>query len=408
MPTLKRVLLSLDVAYFLAVKNILHRKKMLLLIVLIIGLGYLSATFSSSVIIGLQHVMEDKVIYSLTGHVTIEPRIDEDYILHPDEVVKKAQSIPNVVAAASHITKPVTVIDKYGASVPMEMHIIDPEAEARATYLERNIIAGSYLSEGTVGEFLIGRDRTDKYGVLDALPTVDVDAGERVTVVFDNGAKRQMKVRGVYSHQFSLTDIYAYMTEAAAREVYGWSDEEMEVATEILVRNTERGHEDEVRYALQGLGVSGRIWKWPEKLGLLYQFIGSLLVISHITALVGIVIAFASIYIIIYINVLQKRTQIGMLKAMGINSETILVSYVIQSFFYGVVGAVFGTILTLLVVDYLTVRPLIMPVGEVVPIISASALVTSSLLLVLSSILAGFFASQGVVKDNILDAIFRG
>lgn len=408
MPTLKRVLLSLDVAWFLAVKNILHRKKMLLLIVLIIGLGYLSATFSSSVIYGLQYRIEDMVIHGSTGHVIIEPNSDEEYILNADEVVKKVLSVPNVLAATSRMSTTITITDKFGTTMGLDVRIVDPEDEAMTTRLATSMLAGDYLSKGTVDEFIIGRDRTTKYGVIKALPTVDIDSGEKVTVLFKNGVQKEMKVRGVYSYGFAMTDIYGYITKDEARQVFGFTDEELNRASEIAVLNSDRGYEEEVKYALQSQGVSGRIWKWEEKLGLVYQFIGSLLVISRLTALIGIIIAFASIYIIIYINVLQKRTQIGMLKAMGINSETILVSYIIQSFFYGVVGAVFGTILTLLVVDYLTVRPLIMPVGEVVPIISASALVTSSLLLVLSSILAGFFASQGVVKDNILDAIFRG
>lgn len=408
MPTLKRVLLSLDVALFLAVKNILHKKKMLFLIVAIIGLGYLSATFSSSVIYGLQYTMEDLLIFGSTGHVTIEPKSDEEYLLNADEIVKKALSIPNVLAASSRMTTTMTIIDKFGTSSGVEVRIIDPEDEAAATNLGTSIIAGDYLSKGTVGEFIIGRDRTTKYGVVDALPTVDIDSGEMVTILFENGVQKKMKVRGIYSYGFAMTDIFGYITKQEAKQVFGFTDEEVNRASEIVILNSDRGYEEQVKYALQAQGVSGSIWKWPEKLGLLYQFIGSLMVISKLTALIGIIIAFASIYIIIYINVLQKRTQIGMLKAMGINSETILVSYVIQSFFYGVVGAVFGTILTLVVTDYLTMRPLIMPVGEVVPIISIATLVSSSLLLILSSILAGFIAAQGVVKDNILDAIFRG
>ncbi len=408
MLTLRRVLLSLDVAYFLAVKNIFHRRNTLLLTVLIIGLGYLSATFSSSVIYGLQYVLEDKAITSITGHVSVGPRVDEEYLRNPQEVMKKTLSLPNVVAASSHVNVPLTIVDRFGTAVAVEAKVINPEDEAQATAIESKMIAGDYLSKGTVGEFIIGRDRTKKYGVLKALQQADIDAGEKVTVIFNNGVRKEMKVRGVYSHEFALMDIYAYLTEEEYKSVYNLSGGKLDHSSEIIILNTGRGHEDEVIYGLQSQGVSGRIWRWPEKLGLLHQFIGSLMVISSITAFVGIMIAFASIYIIIYINVIQKRAQIGMLKAMGINSETILMSYVVQSFFYGIAGAVFGTALTLVVIDYLTVRPLIMPVGPVVPIITTATLVGSSFLLIGAAILAGFFAAQGVVKDNILDAIFRG
>ncbi len=143
-------------------------------------------------------------------------------------------------------------------------------------------------------------------------------------------------------------------------------------------------------------------------MGVLNQFTDSLLIVSKITGLIGVIIAFATIYIMIYINVLHKRAQIGIMKAIGINKETILTSYVIQSFFYGIIGATFGFILTKFVIGYFTLNPIIMPIGAVFPLIKPINYVTSFFILLASSIFAGYFPSQGVIKENILDAIFRG
>ena len=404
----KKIIEGLDVAFFLAIKNLFFKKKMLLMIIVIIGLGFLSMVFSASIITGLKFQIEDKAIGVMTGNVLIEPDVDKDFILNVDEINKKALAIPGVVGVSPHINRGITLIDKYGTKAPSQLRIIDPEKEARVSYIDDNILSGRYLSQKTVGEILIGSDLTKKYRMQEALPAVDVDAGDMITVIFDNGVTKELKVRGVYGLDFAATDIYTYITKEEAKQVFNVTDEDLNIATEIMIKTKERGIEDDVIYKLKQFGISGRIWSWQEKLGILNQFTDSLLIVSKITALIGTIIAFATIYIMIYINVLHKRTQIGVMKAMGINKETILTSYVIQSFFYGILGGIFGFFLTKSMIAYFTINPIIMPIGAVYPIIKSSDYVISFFILLISSVFAGYFPAQGAIKENILDAIFKG
>ena len=404
----KKIIEGIDVAFFLAIKNISFKKKMLVMIVIIISLGYLSTTFSSSIIHGLSYTIEDKAISVMTGNVLIEPKSDEDYIKNADEVSKKALSIPGVVAVSPHFNRGITLTDKHGTKIAAQLKIIDPEKEASTTVIADNIIAGKYLSRGTTEEILVGSDLTKKYRMQEALPAIDVDAGEKITVVFDNGLTKEMKVRGIYGLKFAATDIFVYATREEAKQAFNLTNEQLNVASEILIKTNKKGFEDEVVYMLKSFNVNGRIWPWQEKLGVLTQFTDSLLIVSKITGLIGIIIAFATIYIIIYINVMQKRAQIGIMKAIGINKETILTSYIIQSFFYGLIGGIFGFFLTKFVIWYYTINPIPMPMGDVVPIINSMTYVYSFIILMISSLIAGYFASHGVIKENILDAIFRG
>ncbi|MCK4428806.1 MAG: FtsX-like permease family protein, partial [Candidatus Aenigmarchaeota archaeon] len=338
----------------------------------------------------------------------IEPKSDEDYIQNVNEIEKKALAIPGVVGVSPHINRGVILTDKYGTKAPTQVKIIDPEKEATASSLHKNILSGRYLSKNLVGDILIGADITKKYRMQEAFPAVDVDAGEKIMVTFDNGVTKQLKVRGIYSQNFVATDFYVFITKEEAKQVFNFTDEEMNIATEIMIKTKERGIESEVIYKLKQFGISGRIWSWQEKLGILSQFTDSMLIVSKITGLIGIIIAFATIYIMIYINVLHKRTQIGIMKAMGINKETILTSYVIQSFFYGVLGGTFGFILTKFIIGYFTINPIIMPIGAVIPMVESSNYIFSFSILLVSSLVAGYFPAQGVIKESILEAIFRG
>ena len=408
MVDLKKIINGIDVAFFLAIKNLFFKKKMLIMIIIIIGLGFLSTTFSSSVINGLKYTIEDKAINSMIGNVLIEPKSDEVYLTNSDEIIKKALAIPGVVAASPHIIRGITLIDKHGTTVSAQLKVIDPDKEAQTTVIDNNIIAGKYLSSGVTGEILIGSDLTKKYRSQEALPAVDVDAGEKITIVFDNSLTKEMKVRGIYSFDFTASDVFVYVTKEEARQIFNLTDEQLNYASEILIKTRERGVEDDVVYALKSFNVNGRIWPWQKKLGILNEFTDSLLIVSKLTALIGIIIAFATVYIMIYINVMQKRTQIGIMKAIGINRETILTSYIIQSFAYGLMGGLFGVFLTKMVMGYFTLHPIAMPMGDVTPIINTITYVYSFLILMISSLIAGYFASYGIIKDEILEAIFKG
>ena len=91
-----------------------------------------------------------------------------------------------------------------------------------------------------------------------------------------------------------------------------------------------------------------------------------------------------------------------------LKKDIILGSYVLQSLIYGVVGVIIGNIIMQGLLALLTLHPLNMPIGAVVPILTTDRLITTSVTLIFASIIAGFFPSKKAADENILDAIFGG
>ena len=408
MKQIKKFLLIFDVAFFLALKNIFYKKKMLIMITIIIALGFLSTIFSTSIINGLKTEIENKAISVITGNVLLEPKDKKDFIYDVNNLEKKILSIPEVIAISPHINRGVTLIDNNGNKVSVQLRIIDPEKESVVSSIDDNVVSGRYLSKKSTNEIFIGADLTKKYRSQEALPAIDVDSGEKITIFFDNGVKDKVKVKGIYSLNFAATDVYIYITKEYAKKVFNLSDKDLNVASEILIKTSSKSNENKVRDKILQLGFNGKIWVWEERLGVLSQYTRSLLIISKFTAIISIIIAFATIYIMIYINVLNKKTQIGIMKAIGITKETILFSYIIQSFIYGILGCILGYLLTKFVLFYYTINPIIMPVGPIYPIIDSKDYIFSFIILLVSSVIAGYIPSRGVVKEEILDAIYKG
>lgn len=378
---------SLRVAGFLAKKSILHNKSMLLMIVIIVGMGYLSTIFAASVINGLKFEIEEKAINGIAGHVMLEPEDGEQYIYNVDQIEKKAYAIPHVVGVSPEILVPITMTDKFGTSVTQQVFVIDPEKERITTTASQNLVAGDFLSSGAIDEIVIGAELTKRYRSIEGQTALDVDSGEKIKVTFPNGYSSEMVVKGVYAHKLLLTDQFVYMSKKELMKIYGLDS--INQASRIAIKADARGYEADIVEKLSSFGVDANIVSWQTKLGILSQFTDSLMMISKITSIIGIIIAFATVYIMIYINVLQKRSQIGIQKAIGIPGKTILQSYMIQSLIYGVLGTLVGILMTLAFIKYFTLNPIPMPMGNVVPTVKIIDFVWAGFVLIVSAVFAG-------------------
>ncbi len=68
-------------------------------------------------------------------------------------------------------------------------------------------------------------------------------------------------------------------------------------------------------------------------LGQLTDFLAAINMISVILSVISILVAAIVIFVIIYVNALNKRRQIGILKAIGIKQSIIINAYIMQSLF---------------------------------------------------------------------------
>jgi putative ABC transport system permease protein len=71
-------------------------------------------------------------------------------------------------------------------------------------------------------------------------------------------------------------------------------------------------------------------------------------------------------FIVIYINVGHRKRQIGILRAIGVNRNVVLTSYLIQALLYAALGIIFGgIILGYIIKPYFDGHPIDLPIGLV-------------------------------------------
>lgn len=395
---------DLKVIGFLAYKNIAKSKSTFLVIIAVMAMSFLSITFFAAIIDGLGYEFEEGMIKGLTGHIMIEPNEDNKYLENSDSLVNNIKRIPGVVGVAQRLD--VSAVATYkNIQLGVPIFFVDPDDERKVSRFSESMVIGDYISKKDNNELIIGTELVKAYKPEDnAEKSLDVNVGDTLQLSFSNGVVKEYKIKGIFRTGSRFSDTNIIINYDDYKDIFQADN----IASKILIALPDRGMEDEYTKKIIDLGVTDQINPWQTKMGMVTQFIGSLQITNMITGFVGILTAFATIYIIIFINVTNKRKQIGILKAVGIKKEIILGSYVLQSLIYGVVGIMLGIFAMFVLIALLTTYPLKMPIGNVVPILTTTRLLTTAIILILASIVAGFFPSKKAADDNILEAIFGG
>jgi putative ABC transport system permease protein len=397
---------TLIVAWFLALKTMLKNKKTLLIISLVLTMSFISLTFVGAIINGLAFKFEDQVINGATGYVLIEPNDDEKYINNANNLQQKIDKLPLTVSSAKRI-KISGSLETDEISLSKTITGIDPIDESKVTSVASHMVEGSYLEDKDMNEVIIGASLVKSYTKkAGSTKLLDVKAGDNIDIYFNNGIHETFNIKGIYRTGASFNDQEVFITNKKFLEIYPDLKDD---ASEISIKLPARGFEQEYKSQLiSAISVRDKISDWTEKTDKIEQFTGSLIMVNSVMYIMGLLTAIATIYIIIYIDVIHKRKQIGILKAVGIKGNAIMMSFVIQAFIYGLIGVFFGLLVIYGMQNYFDVYPMKMSIGPISMLLDNAELLQSSLLLIGASVFAGLLPAYNAAKENILDAIFGG
>jgi putative ABC transport system permease protein len=401
------VLENLKAASFLAWKSIQRGNTgTLVFSILIIAMVFVNLVFLPSIIAGVVVTFNTQSINFNYGNVVIEPREDELYIDSVSLLQKKIERIPGIVGSSARTTTGVTYFYK-GRNARSTLSSISPEDEQRVTRIHETLIAGEFLSKGDTNAMIMGSTLAgtegEETGDLPSLRGVEV--GDAIEVQFSNGMTRSYRVKGIYKTQSFSVDLVGFITLDEMNAVLGTEDR----ASQVLIKTQENGREQYYKTLLLSYGIQQEVKTYQEKAaGFVDQAIQSFNIINVISTVVSLIIAIVVIFIVIFINTVNKRRQIGILKAIGIHQQIIINSYVLQVLFITGVGALVGLLMNFGVTTYLTQYPLIFPGGPVYPVVKPMDIIRSMISLFVVSLVAGYIPAWKTVREDILTAIRGG
>jgi len=130
-------------------------------------------------------------------------------------------------------------------------------------------------------------------------------------------------------------------------------------------------------------------------------------VIASLINGIGLVVAAIVMFIVIYINVLNKKRYIGILRAIGIAGNIIVYSYLIQALFYAISGIILGgVIMYFFIGPYFISHPLDLPIGLVSLSIEPATIQKAVWGLALAAVFAGFIPVLSIIRQSIIKTIW--
>jgi putative ABC transport system permease protein len=402
---MNETLIRLRLSFFLGLRS-LRRGSMgsLVMTVVIIGMVFTNMIFLPSVITGAINLFVDQTIEFQSGNIIIEPKEDAEVIEDLEDLLARVNRVPGVLRAAPHNN--IGGVMKFkGSRLAGSVIAVRPRDEILVTGVSKMMKEGQYLGEGDTGVIIIGnyvaghKDKSE-----DLMPSLGgVRAGDSIDVEFTNGVVRTYRVNGIFETKSYLADQSVFITWDELESIKG---QQVNQATEVLIRTVPGEDAEEVKFSLIGMGIQEEIKTWHDLLGKAFaQVVQSYGVINSISTIVSIVIAIVVIFIVIMIKTLNNRRQIGILKAIGIHRTTITFSYVFQVIILAVMGILFGLFILFAMDRYFAVYPIVFPDGDIRPAFTLADIVSNAVLLFIASAIAGLIPAWLIAREEILTAM---
>lgn len=403
---------SVKTAFFIAYKSIRRgNRSALALTVFILTLSYFNLMFITGIMSGLTDGFVKTIIETGGGHVSVLPQEEptrKQYIPNEEQLRARIETIPGVIGTSARYRLGATITydpEKDGKSnvVSASIIAIQPRDEGKLFTIDENIVDGEYLSGLANDEILLSVGLAGGYNLPYDTDLGGVRPGDEVDVTFSNGIIRTYKIKGIFQVA-GPAELSAFINAREAESILSVHDE----ASEIVVMAEEGIDLGALDTRITGMAPQLVVKQFGERLASVETFLGAFDLIAYIVSTISVAVAAVTIFVIIYVNAISRRRQIGILKAIGIKTEIIELSYVFQSIFYALSGVTVGLILVFLII-YPLIQMYPIPLGfgiGITLLYTPTQIVVGILALVIAGLLAGFVPARIVARQDILKAIW--
>lgn len=451
----KEARLSFRLAWLYIVRG---RKWTLALTIFLMSIAFINLVFMSSLLNGIITDTNRQVRDTNSGEIYLRPSDNEKYIADAEEIVTKLEELPNVKAVMPQLTLFGELnLGKHKAQAPIK--IVDSKTAKQALALPQYVTSGEFIdgkAEILLGYQLVAEG--DDKQIPRSLEGAKV--GDEVELKI-NGFTMPVKIGGVFRSKFIEADQTAFISTTTwhkfvdlleadvtktkdkikdqavlpeelsgklpsvfidgineklddqAQELLTAQDDfidlfpKRDAVDTIVIRTTDLSVIDDTIAEIKELGISGvDIFDWNEAAGFVSSINDSFVGIDAIMLVVGIIIAAVTIFIVIYVDVINKKRQIGIQRAIGVKPRIIVFSYLLLSMFYAFCGVIVGIVLFYSVlVPYFIAHPLDIPVADVSLNLAWEQLLIRAEIVMVVSIISGLVPSILASRAKILDSI---
>jgi putative ABC transport system permease protein len=399
---------ALKVALFLAPKAVVRGNLgITVLTICMLAIVAMNLLFVPGLMDGIVTSSNKTLIKNYSGDIIIESdKKDNPYINHTKELTANIESINGVLAVSARNTINAS-INYENEHVNCTVIGVNPDKDKQVFDISQSLIEGQYLGERDRKDILLGVQIAG--GDLEGIELYSsslryVHAGDKVDVVFSNGQKQQYTVKGIFHTGFLQADVQAFISDVEFQSIAPTTKNR---ATSIRVKLQKGVDPDWVIAEIRKLQSGLKFKKWEETAGIIESMTDTFKIINQILNIINILIAGITVFIVTYVDVVNRKRQIGIQRAIGIKPRSIILSYLFRALFYAVMGLLVGMIVYRYIIIPLELRhPFNFPFGPAYLTLSPVTMIRTIIILLVVSLVASFLPVWRVMRKTILDAIW--
>jgi lipoprotein-releasing system permease protein len=299
-----------------------------------------------SVMNGFERTWRDEIIGN-RAHFTVQSNLG----VFPDyaSVLETIEQEPEVVAASPYLDAEGMVRAPHGAITAVRLRGIDPERVGDVTDLRDDLVAGSL--EALAGEtgpgedpgIVIGSQLSSAFGLAVGDPLLMISPfGGPQTPLGPAPRLARFRVVGVFeSSFFQYDEMFTYTGLPAAQDFRRVGD----VVDGIEVRTTDYYRSAKVAASVQrDLGFPFYARDWKEFFPAFFQALKSERIMMFVLLTMIMVVAAFAIVATLVMMIMEKSSDIAILKAMGARDDSIERIFAIEGTLIGLVGTALGVV----------------------------------------------------------------
>ena len=401
----------------LAWRNIWRNTRRTGVILTAVVIGVWSMIFLGALMRGMTDGMVSNAIATLTGHVQIHQagyRRDPSVEHRIGDVAAVARALETVLPAGAHTARRVrvaAVANNARHSTGVTLVGIEPQAEAKVSFIGRAVKEGRYLRPDESNGILVGRALAERFGtgIGHKLILMSQDRHQEI-------ASRAFRIRGIYRAEMEATEKqFVFVPLDTARKMLDIGADLSEIAV-VLPDAAQAGP---VAAALsQRLPAGTEAAGWHELLPLVEAYIRLMDGFIGIWFLVVFVAMGFGIVNTTLMAVFERMREFGLLKALGQRPGGIVRGVLTESFLLLLCGMAAGNLLALASIRVLAGRGLdlsVLAAGAeyaglprvIYPVVTAGDVVIANAVVLILGLLVSLYPAVKAARFSPVQAMMQ-
>ena len=324
----------------LAFRNFFRNTRRSIISGVSVALAIAVIIFARSYMKGIIENISENTINLISGHIliTTEEYERRERMIPLEESIELSPEFYGLleseeVDVVSGRIKFGVLLGEEDLSVPALGYAIDPEKERHIARLDRRLQKGAYIATGEPAA-LFGRELAKR---------LDVDIGDTVTIItrtaYDSPTGINLVINGIFSTGIGGIDrSLFYIPLDIGQQLLDLEGRATEVV--VLVRNPDKAIE--IARAIQ---MRTDLSVVPYQYNPLLRYINTFSIVYSLFYLIVLLVACSAIANTMLMVVYERTREIGMLKALGLNTFSIINLLTIEAGIIGLIGSSVGTLL---------------------------------------------------------------